>query len=117
MCMMKIDHPEAVLHNANDRPCHDTCNHPIVDSGEKKCPSQTLTEKQKAFAEQVPKAHRGKYLRAMTTPSLRAAIDAMCAACFGFEMVADGIRNCTDETCPLFSHRRVGTWRAGRNET
>ena len=51
-------------------------------------------------------------VRAQSKPkSLRAAIDAMCAACMGctIEMIEPGfrneIRNCTSHHCPLWTHR------------
>jgi hypothetical protein len=54
---------------------------------------------------QIPEKQRGKYKRAASGKSLRAAVDAFCSECMGY--VVDEIRECTDPGCPLYPYRRI----------
>jgi len=65
-----------------------------------------LTDDQKAAYEDIPKNHRLTYLRAHTTKSMRAMIDATCAQCFGYEDLNNAIPECTSESCPIWAHRK-----------
>lgn len=37
--------------------------------------------------------------------SIRAAVNALCAMCMGFDNVPDNVRNCSGLSCPLYDHR------------
>jgi hypothetical protein len=53
----------------------------------------------------MPKSRRNRYLQAMSGRSRKAAIDAFCAECFGWENVPGNVRNCTSSACPLYRYR------------
>ena len=71
-----------------------------------------MTAYQAQYAETVPPKFQQLYIRALTSNSLRDAVDAMCRDCNCYEDIASRIRECHIESCPLWSHRRVGSWRA-----
>lgn len=52
---------------------------------------------------EMPESHRGTYRRAVSGKSLRAAVDALCAECCGYEREA--VRTCPAVACPLWSVR------------
>ncbi len=59
----------------------------------------------------MPQSHRGTYRRAVSGKSLRAAVDALCAECCGYDREA--VRTCPAVACPLWGvrpwqHRRSG---------
>lgn len=51
----------------------------------------------------MPESHRGTYRRAVSGTSLRAAVDASCAECCGYDR--DAVRSCPAVACPLWSVR------------
>jgi hypothetical protein len=53
--------------------------------------------------EQMPRACRATYERAMAGKSRKAAMAAFCAECMGWQ-VAEVFR-CTDRGCPLYPYR------------
>ncbi len=79
-------------------------------------PRKELTAYQAEFLKTIPRKYHQLYTRAHTTTSLRDAADAMCRDCNGWEDAANRTRECHIESCPLWSHRRVGLWRARREE-
>jgi len=62
----------------------------------------------RAKALEMPKGFRHTYLKAVLTHSLRAAIDAWCAECMGWEDVERQVRECASLDCPFHKYRR---WR------
>ena len=48
--------------------------------------------------------HEGTFRRAFAGRSLRAAVDAICIECFGYE--AGAVKHCTSPACPLYPYRR-----------
>jgi hypothetical protein len=56
-----------------------------------------------AKLEQMPETHRRTYVRAMSGRSLRAAVNAFCAECVGWNRRE--IARCTALACPLYSYR------------
>ena len=65
-----------------------------------------LTYDQKKHYKDVPKMHRLTYLRAHTTNSKKAAIEATCNQCFGYEELSEAIPECSSESCPLWQFRK-----------
>jgi hypothetical protein len=59
--------------------------------------------------EAMPVSHRRTYRRALEGRSLRAAIDALCAECCGYDR--DAVRTCAAVACPLW---RVRPWQGRR---
>jgi len=47
--------------------------------------------------------HLNKFLRAYKGKSLRAAVNAFCIECNGFDFAA--VRDCTAPCCPLYEYR------------
>ena len=64
------------------------------------------TERERLIAErlaEMPKPYRAKYLKATEGRSLRAAIDAFCMECVGWEYKE--VRKCTAKACSLWPVR------------
>jgi len=68
-------------------------------------PRIPLNPKAAARMASMPLSYRADYKRAATGRSIRAAINAMCRECFGWENVSENIRGCTDPACPLYNYR------------
>jgi len=54
-------------------------------------------------ASQIPESQLTAYLKAVRGKSLRAAVNAFCAECVGWERQA--VRECTGLACPLWPYR------------
>ncbi len=54
----------------------------------------------------IPPAHRGRYRRASTGRSRKAAIRAFCLECVGWS--SKEVKLCTSPGCPLFKYRITG---------
>ena len=52
---------------------------------------------------QTPKSYRATYLRAVSGKSIRAAVNANCVMCCGYER--DAVRTCSALSCPLWPYR------------
>ncbi|MBL7186679.1 MAG: hypothetical protein ISS70_10175 [Phycisphaerae bacterium] len=52
---------------------------------------------------QMPQTCRGVYRKAVSGKSLRAAVNAFCLECVGYQRIE--IHLCTDLGCPLFAQR------------
>jgi len=63
----------------------------------------TLNPKVAAKIAQMPPSFRATYPRAMTGKSLRAAVNAFCAECVGYQR--DEVRFCTSPACPFYQFR------------
>lgn len=64
-----------------------------------------MTELVTKRAAELPQKWQSAYIRAHTTGSRTAAINAMCHACVGYEQVSALIGGCTDALCPLYKFR------------
>jgi hypothetical protein len=62
----------------------------------------------------MPESHHGTYRRAVSGKSLRAAVDAFCAECCGYDREA--VRTCPAIACPLWSVRPWQFKRTDRKE-
>ena len=74
---------------------------------------EQLTPRQQARLAQMPESMRGTYRRALSTRSLAAAVKVQCFECCGWNRAA--VRTCTDDGCPLHSHR-PGRRRAAKEQ-
>ena len=54
---------------------------------------------------QMPQTCVRTYLKALRGRSMQAGIAANCAMCLGWDNFRDGIRNCSDPSCPLYPYR------------
>jgi hypothetical protein len=54
---------------------------------------------------QIPARFKPQYKRAMSGRSMRAAVNAQCAECMGWEGLPDTVRYCTAPACPLHPYR------------
>lgn len=70
------------------------------------------TEKVRKRREGMPRVYRGIYDRAVKGKSLRAAINAQCLECVGWQRIE--VRNCTDLGCPLYTVRPYQVSQTGR---
>lgn len=69
---------------------------------------EKLNDKQRKWVHEVipdtqSNAYKKQYIKAMTTASLRAAINSKCLDCCCWQ--AREVRKCTAENCPLYKHR------------
>ena len=53
----------------------------------------------------IPERYKPQYLRALRGKSMRAAINAQCAECMGWEGCPEAIEKCTSPACPLYAYR------------
>ena len=53
----------------------------------------------------IPKSYRAEYNSGIKKKSMRRAVNSFCRQCFGWENVAENIRQCTAKTCPLYAYR------------
>lgn len=58
------------------------------------------------YEQRIPPAHRGRYRRAITGKSRKAAIRAFCLECTGWS--SKEVRLCTSPGCPLYRYRVKG---------
>lgn len=75
---------------------------PRKRSGARRTPSPLgqLSKEIEAEVANVPRRWRKRYVRAMTTNSRKAAMDAFCDMCMGYEK-----EPCEHTICPLFKYR------------
>ena len=53
----------------------------------------------------VPKSYQAEYNSGIKKKSRTKAVNSFCRQCFGWENVAENIRECTAITCPLYAYR------------
>lgn len=67
--------------------------------------------------DQMPRAYRATYSRAIRGKSLRAAVNAFCLECVCWQI--QEVRTCTDQACPLWAvrpyHERSQNGRDGQS--
>lgn len=64
------------------------------------------TKRQEQIAQrraQMPRSQRSTYDKAVSGSSLRAAVNAFCSECCGYQI--EPVRGCTDLGCPLWAVR------------
>jgi len=98
-------------------PPQDTDSGACLDSDAEDGPRIEMTPDQVEYGKTVPLKYQQLYFRAHTANSLRDAVDAKCREGNGYEDAASRTRECHIESCPLWSHRRVGSWRARRDDS
>lgn len=65
-----------------------------------------MTPKQMAAVDRVPASTKALLERVFNRDaSPREAIKAKCQECMGYTDVANAIRNCSSQTCPLLAYR------------
>lgn len=59
-----------------------------------------------AWVNTVNQSAAAKLQKAWKRGGRKAAMDAMCQECMGYEWIPDAIRNCTSPLCPLYEYRQ-----------
>ncbi len=72
-----------------------------VARSQAKSEERVLHERVKQKLEGMPPRYRGKFTKAISGRSVKAAVHSYCAECVGWEDVAHEVRNCTVPDCPF----------------
>ena len=91
------------LHPCDSQNADDTCRHKPSIQGHDAGEIEAKRAERLADVRREAPRHLATFRRAYAGKSLRAAVNAFCCECQGFDAAA--VRDCTAPACPLFLYR------------